>query len=166
MNGLAPAGLAPSISRFFALCAFALWQGGFVFYAGVVVPIGSDEFGDTAQGFVTRRVTFWLNLVGFAAVGLLLVDYLARPLAGGKKAWFKALWGLMLVCQTALVVLHPRMDLLLEPETVSVLDRKTFRLLHQVYLWTSTVMWVASLGWLWLVATGLSGGEGKEKPRA
>lgn len=166
MNGSAPAGLAPVISRFSALCAFALWQGGFVFYAGVVVPIGSDEFGDTAQGFVTRRVTFWLNVVGFAALTLLLVDYLARPFQGGKKQWFKALWALMLLCQSALMLLHPRMDLLLEPETVSVLNRRSFRLLHQIYLWTSTVMWLASLGWLWLVATGASGSEAREKPRA
>jgi len=166
MNGLVPAGLAPSISRFFALCAFALWQGGFVFYAGVVVPIGSDEFGDTAQGFVTRRVTFWLNVVGFATLALLWVDHLVRPLPGAKKPWFKGLWVLMLVCQAALWVLHPRMDLLLEPETVSVLDRRSFRLLHQIYLWTSTVMWLASLGWLWLVAAGASGLEAEEKPRA
>ena len=45
------------MARFLSLCAFAFWQGGFVFYSGVVVPIGSDELGDTVQGFITRGGT-------------------------------------------------------------------------------------------------------------
>lgn len=165
MTSQGTATLPQTLARFAAVCAFAFWQGGFVFYAGVVVPIGGDELGDTLQGFITRRVTRILNVVGLAALALLLVDHLVRPFLGGKKKVFWVLWILMLMCQTALLILHPMMDLLLEPETVSVLDRRVFRLMHRNYLWTSTILWGASLGWVWLVARDKSGGPPKETPR-
>lgn len=154
-----------TLARFAALCAFAFWQGGFVFYAGVVVPIGSDELGDTLQGFITRRVTRSLNVIGLVALALLLVDHLVHPFQARNKKAFWVLWVLMLGCQTALLILHPMMDLLLEPETVSVLDRRVFRLMHRNYLWTSTILWGASLGWVWLVARDHSSGPPKETPR-
>jgi hypothetical protein len=51
--------------RFVVIYAFLLWQGGFVVYGGVVVPIGSDQLGsDLAQGLITQRVSVWLNIFG------------------------------------------------------------------------------------------------------
>lgn len=47
--------------------AWLAWQGGFFFYAAVVVPIGSDVLGSPiTQGFVTQEVTRWLNILGVA----------------------------------------------------------------------------------------------------
>ena len=165
MTGFVSAIGVSSIVRFAAICAFAFWQGGFVFYAGVVVPIGSDELGDTLQGFITRRVTQGLNIAGVVALIILLADGLRNFQGLKTRGWFWAFWILMVLCQAWLIVQHPAMDRLLEPETVSILDRKRFRLQHQIYLWTSTVMWVASLGWAWLLATGTRQAEVNEKPR-
>ena len=41
-----------------------LWQGGFLFYAAVVVPTGTEVLGSFEQGRVTRHVTDWLNGIG------------------------------------------------------------------------------------------------------
>src|SRR2546423_10638475 len=55
--------------RFLVIAALMLWQGGFTFYAAVVVPIGMDELGShTAQGFLTRRVAPFINLAGLLAL--------------------------------------------------------------------------------------------------
>jgi hypothetical protein len=43
------------------LIALFFWQGGFTFYASVVVPIGQEVFGPLRQGFLTRQVTVYLN---------------------------------------------------------------------------------------------------------
>ena len=52
------AGWARALRRFIVLVALCFWQGGFTFYAGVVVPVGTDVLGSSLkQGFVTRRVT-------------------------------------------------------------------------------------------------------------
>src|SRR5262249_17618726 len=59
--------------RFLVLAGLMLWQGGFTFYAAVVVPIGMDELGShTAQGVITRRVAPVINLAGLAALALLV----------------------------------------------------------------------------------------------
>lgn len=151
---MSPASWQPwlaGVTRFAALAAFAFWQGGFVVYAAVVVPIGSDELGDTVQGFVTRRVTQGLNLAGFTA----LLLWLADRLVVGRPGWcWWVLWGLMVIGQVALAVMHPVLDSMLEPATISILNREAFRPLHRVYLWTSSVLWALSLVWLWLIASG------------
>ncbi|MFM8571811.1 MAG: hypothetical protein ACKOAU_09465 [Pirellula sp.] len=38
---------------------WGLWWGGLSFYAIVVVPIGTEQIGSVAQGFITQRVTQW-----------------------------------------------------------------------------------------------------------
>ena len=61
--------------RFVVLHAFLLWQGGFVVYGGVVVPVGAEVLGsDRLQGFVTQQVTGWLNLFGVAWCAALAWD--------------------------------------------------------------------------------------------
>lgn len=54
-------GLSPfSIARF-----HRIWQGGFMFYGGVVVPTGAAVLGsEVEQGFITQSVTNYLNLAG------------------------------------------------------------------------------------------------------
>ena len=162
------AGLASRVqvmARFLSLCAFAFWQGGFVFYSGVVVPIGSDELGDTVQGFITRRVTHGLNLGGVCCLGLMLLDWCINLRNCRFSFVLLGLWVVMGVGQAVLIAAHPWMDQLLDPETISISDRKTFRLRHQIYLWTSTVMWATSLVWVWYLASGTTVGQEKEMPR-
>ena len=45
------------VRRFVVVQALLLWQGGFLFYAAIVVPVGTDELGSAfAQGKITARV--------------------------------------------------------------------------------------------------------------
>ena len=46
------------------LFAWAIWWGGLSFYALFVVPIGTEIVGGFEQGFITQRVTNWLNAIG------------------------------------------------------------------------------------------------------
>ena len=51
------------LRRFFVLQSLMLWQGGFLFYAAVVVPIGTDVLGGSfEQGRITRFVTEQMNV--------------------------------------------------------------------------------------------------------
>ena len=54
----------------FRRTALSLWWGGLTFYAGFVVPIGSRVTDATTQGFVTQRVTVWLNILALLTVAL------------------------------------------------------------------------------------------------
>src|SRR5689334_22865465 len=69
------------VRRFAVLAALMFWQGGFTFYAGVVVPIGTDVFGSAAgQAGITRRVAWYINVSGAAALAVFAWDVLAaRP---------------------------------------------------------------------------------------
>ena len=62
------------LRRFSVIAALMFWQGGFTFYAAVVVPIGQENLGHEEQGFITREVTNYLNLAGAAALLLLAWD--------------------------------------------------------------------------------------------
>jgi hypothetical protein len=137
--------------RFLVLAALFFWQGGFTFYASVVVPIGQEVFGHLHQGFVTRRVTVFLNLSGAVALLALTWDLLA---ARDPAAWRHRLrWLLGLALVLTLVALyrqHALLDALLDPEYLDVADRKAFRPLHRLYLWTSTLQWACGLAYLLL----------------
>jgi hypothetical protein len=131
------------IRRLLVLVALMYWQGGFTFYASVVVPVGQDVLGSHRhQGFITQRVTNYLNLAGGIALLPLAWDVAASPdrksrLQQGRwLAWFG-----MAATLGLLVWMHPRLDELLEPDTQEVLYRQAFRREHRVYLWTSTVQW-------------------------
>ena len=132
--------------RFVVLHAFLLWQGGFVVYGGVVVPVGAEVLGsDRLQGFVTQQVTGWLNLFGVAWCAALAWDcYAVR----GDR--LRAV--LVAICAALLLVLfaaHPQMDALLDGDAQSVLDRKLFRRWHQLYLGVSTLHWLLALAVAW-----------------
>lgn len=120
------------------------WQGGFMFYGAVVVPVGAAALGsDTAQGFVTRRVTLYLNLAGIAALTAWGWDILADP--ARERRIRGGLWAFLAATLAVQFWLHPRLDALLDPAAGRVLDQARFRELHQVYLIVSTIQWAAGL---------------------
>ena len=141
------------LRRFLAMAALMIWQGGFLFYTAFVVPIGTEVLGSSLrQGFITRQVTVRLNACGAAALVLMAWDLFGSrsPARFGNRLRV-ALFVLMVLAAAALVVLHGRLDGLLDVESRSVVDRETFRPLHRVYLWVSSGQWACAV--LYLVAT-------------
>ena len=144
--------MTTSFRRFLVFQAFLLWQGGFLFYTAVVVPIGTDVLGSAAdQGFITRRVTDWLNLFGVVWAVLFAWDAAADPdpVRRRRRARWVG-WAVAVGLLAALAWLHRDMDALLDPDEWKVRDRRAFQTLHIVYLWLSTAHWVLGLVLAWL----------------
>ena len=144
--------LPVKLRRFLLLQAFLLWQGGFVFYAAVVVPIGTDELGSAlAQGAITQRVTVWLNILGGLWHAFMLWDVLVDRAPRSRRAEVLAVSFVGLV---ALFVLHRMMV------AVQAVDARMFRTLHMAYLWISTLHWLLGLVALWLTLSVWMGKPG------
>jgi hypothetical protein len=135
------------VRRFLLLWLLMFWLGGFTFYTGVVVPIGAEVLGSSAdQGWVTRRVTIWLNIAGAVALAGWAWDIAADRAPTQPRQRFRwLLWLLLVAGLVALVVLHPRMDALLDADRERILDRSAFRSLHRIYLWVSTAQWFVAI---------------------
>jgi len=146
--------------RFCVVQALFLWQGGFLFYAAIVVPTGTKVLGSAAQGAITARVTDSLNVIGVVTLALL-----AWELNGGHdpnrqrtvaRRWC---WVVMLVCQGLLFYLHERLDSFLDPTRMWIEAHAQFYPVHAAYLWTSTMQWVACLFFTGLTLAAWRAGE-------
>jgi len=117
------------------------WQGGFVFYAGVVVPVGRAAIG-ADQSVVTQRVTNYLNLSG--AIALLPFAWDVWATGAGKRAR-SLLWFGMAAALPILVWLHLRLDAALDPNTPNLQAQIAFTATHSAYLWVSTFQWACAV---------------------
>jgi hypothetical protein len=135
------------LRRFLVLVALMFWLGGFTFYAAVVVPVGQKELGShLEQGFITRKVTNYLNLSGGMALVVLAWDIAASRERSRVRYWTRwAAHTAMVVILVALVVLHQYLDQLLNPELRELADSQAFRTGHRWYLWLSTVQWACGV---------------------
>jgi hypothetical protein len=139
-----------TLRRFLALAALCFWQGGFTFYSSVVVPLGQQLNGPTPQGFLTREVTNYLNLAGFAALPLLAWELAAaRDPRPARRALRWGLGVVLVATLAALYLLHRHLDAMMDLETLRV-DRRSFRPSHRLYLWVSTAQWACAVGYLLL----------------
>jgi hypothetical protein len=136
--------------RFVLLLCIAFWQGGFMFYGGVVVPVGASVLGsETEQGFITQAVTNYLNCAGAVCVtvwGIMLWLDAPRSSWLGRNGW--ALWSGLVVTLGLLIGLHVLMDRLLDIPGHNFLDEEKFLRLHGVYIATSTAQWLMCLALL------------------
>ena len=154
--GAAGTSFMHTLRRFLMLQLLMLWQGGFLFYAAFVVPTGTEVLGSTeTQGAITARVTDSLNRVGIVA--LVLLGWELLHLAGletgatRRVALLGSCWLLAVLCHVALFVLHARLDGMMDPERTFVVQRANFYRVHGIYLWTSTVQWLACLVLTWFL---------------
>ncbi len=149
------------LRRFLVFQAYLLWQGGFLFYAAVVVPVGTDILGSAAvQGGVTQRVTAWLNLIGVGWAGVVLWDTVA---GGGRRNVRLLLWAAAVGVLAGLWLLHPRLGDLFDPDAARVTDRPAFRRLHIAYLWLSTAHWLLGLALAWLTLAAWTRPSGADR---
>jgi hypothetical protein len=140
--------------RLLVLLALFFWQGGFTFYAAVVVPVAQGQLGHVRQGFITQQVTHYLNLAGVVCLAPLAWDVAAAhdPSPHRRRGrWLS--WLLMAVGLGILTWLHASMDGLLEPAGFRLLDEAAFRGAHRAYLWVSTAQWAAAIAYLLLALT-------------
>jgi hypothetical protein len=132
------------------LVSLMFWQGGFMFYGGVVVPVGTTILGSgTEQGFITQAVTNYLNSAGVVCL-ILWLEHLWHDRQHGVSRIEWLAWGFTTLTLVGLVGIHLQMDRLLNLEFTSVLDRAAFGKYHRIYIGTSTLQWLASLLLLFL----------------
>ena len=130
------------VRRLLVLTALMFWTGGFTFYAAVVVPVGAEVLGShREQGYITQKVSNYLNVSGAVALLLLAWDAAATRDSSPwrcRSRWLT--WLGMALSLAALVALHLHLDALLAHES-SAFPVSEFRPLHRLYLWTSTEQW-------------------------
>ncbi len=129
---------------FAAYLGLMFWIGGLTFYAGIVVPEGTRQFGVTEQGFVTQQVTLRLNQIGWATLAILAAELLVRQ----RRRWWIS-WLIMGVAQVVLVVVHVRLSGMLDGTTRQVTDQDRFYGVHRIYLLATTAIWIAALAHTW-----------------
>ena len=120
--------------RMVLLVSLMFWQGGFMFYGGVVVPVGGRILGsETRQGFITQSVTNYLNLAG----AVCLIVWLEHLWHDRRNGVSKLEWGLWIFAAVSVIVLaglHVKMDHMLSVESSSVLDPEWFGRFHKMYI--------------------------------
>ena len=146
-----------TIHRTILLAAFAMWFGGFGFYVSIVVPIGTDVLGSAIeQSVITRQVTVWINVFNaIVLVPMLIESVVTWNRSGAVRRWLQLV--MVVIIAGGLVVLlivHPILDAMFDEANVAVSDSGRFYNMHRIYLWTSTVQWIAAWAWLPLVVFG------------
>lgn len=141
--------LTAAARRFLVISAIAFWLGGFTFYSGVAIPMGVEVLGShRAVGFITQRVTNWLNVAGVAALTIFLWNLSLGRRSRGK--WLQRTmfltWAVMALIEVELLIMHPFLDrMLVTHPTRQILNPDRFDVLHQVYLISTTVQWTLGM---------------------
>lgn len=133
--------------------AVAIWQGGFVFYTGFVVKIGSWELKSSlTQGFITRLVTLKLETLGWIALVIWAISLWGTRFSRMSLRMTAAvLWCAILALHVALHFQWHAIDRLIDVASRSVKDPDAFRLAHRIFLWESSLQWL-----LVVILTGLT----------
>ena len=137
------------------LASFAMWFGGFGFYVSFVVPIGNEVLGSNfEQGLITRRATIPLNYLCMIAIAMMFLDFMLdwKRKTSSKTMQITRLTmvAIMAVTLASLFWLHPRIDAFVDRDIHEIRgDYDQFYWLHRLYLWASTVQWIAA--WVWLI---------------
>lgn len=135
------------ILRLLWIVLFAVWQGGFMFYGAIVVPVGTRVLGsESLQGFVTQSVTNYLNIIGVLTLSFWLGEFLLCRDASKTRnntRWFLLIT--MMLLHGLLAWMHINLDSLLDAGSQVVLKQQQFHQLHSWYLIISTFEWALSL---------------------
>jgi hypothetical protein len=140
------------LRRYLVVYSLMLWQGGFVFYSAIVVPIGTATLGSAAaQGAITARVTEAMYLIGLISLGLLLWEMLASTDPSSSRRWTRwTCWLIAALAHGLLLYFHLVLLSFMDPDRRYVIAHSPFYLIHRLYLWTSTFQWIAMSLWLLL----------------
>jgi hypothetical protein len=123
---------------------YALWWGGFTFYAGFVVPQGMKILGDHFKmGLITQSVTNYLNAIGVSAlfVSLLFMMFFNRQ-AGNIFRIIGWDWFVLALLQALLFYVHHLLSISIQLISPDVPLERFFYNTHRIYLLASTVIWL------------------------
>jgi hypothetical protein len=141
-----------SLRRLLVLQVLLLWQGGFLFYTAVVVPVGTTVLGSAAaQGAITAHVTDTLNLIGVLTLLILAAELGLTHDPSVRRTtarWW--CWWILFVAQGLLLYFHRLLDAFMDPSRTHVVIRPPFYPVHRLYLWASTAQWLVCLVLVWL----------------
>lgn len=146
------------LRRYAVILAFAFWMGGFTFYAAVVIPTAHDVLGSHREvGFITQRVTRWLNGAGVVALTIFAWNLCAlwRGFPWKLRRTLALTLALMIATQVALFIEHHILDGLIDAETQSIVLHGRFYGWHRVYLLTAALQWLASALHVWWLFIGI-----------
>jgi hypothetical protein len=134
--------------RFLVFAVLCFWQGGFVFYSSVAIPVGHRVLEThRKQALLTKDVAYFLNLAGMVSTLPLLWDLFAPDPSLLRRRVRAALWAMVLA--TLLVQVHLYRELnAMFPDVMEGNDPPSFTPLHRVYLWVSTAQFAAAVGYL------------------
>jgi hypothetical protein len=149
------------LRRFLVIAALMFWQGGFVFYASVVVPVGTEVFGrhypaphgepvsgKRQQGRITRTVALWINAAGGVALLPLAWDLFASSDRGRRRSWRLVLFATIALLLAVLVGLYLQLDSRFQRDSLQITDEAAFLVRHRLYLWLVAAQWGCCLVYL------------------
>jgi tetrahydromethanopterin S-methyltransferase subunit C len=147
----------PTLRRYLSLCALLFWQGGFLFYAAVVIPIAGRVLGERLlhlRAEITGAATDWLNGAGVGVLALLLWD-LASSVDGSRfrSRGRAACWAALFLTLAGLFALHYWMDVLDPPESRGPSNPVAFGVAHTLYVVVALLQTVAALVYLGLTVS-------------
>lgn len=138
----------PMLRRFVLIVALMFWQGGFMFYGAVVVPVTRVKLENRPErGIITQRVTQWMNLAGTLTLLIMFADLWAGPKA--QKRWRWLAWFGAAIPDVILFWMHHEMSAQMAIPGFHQSDMRAFAHWHQVYLLLSTLQWVAAMVFVW-----------------
>lgn len=140
MQGWNPTHLRELV-RLATFWAIAVWQGGFVFYSGFVIKIGSRELNsDLEQGFITRRVTLELEKLGWIALVIWAVSLCGTRFSRRfPKMTAAVLWCAIFALHLGLHFQWHAVDLALDVSGRSLKDPAAFFVGHRIFLWAASL---------------------------
>src|SRR4051812_27976364 len=127
--------------RVLVLVVLFFWQGGFTFYAAVVVPVGARQLGShRRQALITQPVTDWLNLAGVVALVPLAWDLVPQRRNGVRSLCGAGMGGTLVFLFFFLLYMARQID-----PAFFFPPHPEFAEVHRYYLWVSTAQWACAV---------------------
>jgi hypothetical protein len=146
------------LRRFLVTLGLLFWQGGFMFYGAVTLPIIRDLFPGESS-FVTRRVSMTINLAGTLAILLMFIDLYAS--SAPSKRWRWLVWLVIALPQPVLVWMHREMSTQMLHTGFNSGIEGFMLYWHKPYLYLSSLQWLAAMIYIWL---SLKAWRAEDKP--
>jgi hypothetical protein len=134
------------LRRFLVTLGLLFWQGGFMFYGAVTVPIMRSIF-DSETSFATQRITAWINIAGTAAILMMFIDVFASS-APKRGRWLT--WLAMALPHPVLFWMHREMSAQMLQTGFRPSLEGFMANWHRIYLGLSTLQWLAGMIFIWL----------------